>query len=170
MFQNSGNLPGRADVVISQSFAAPLVAIGQIQSASGSVIVTRSTGDVALKAGDFVYRGDVIETAAGRAVGIIFADGTAFNLSDSARIAVDEFDCDSKGCLNSALFNLARGAFAYIAGRQTNPDALRIASPFAVVRSAARGYGTGMLTLSAFTFAAIKDLEAGPWIDQNGEP
>src|SRR5262249_59975152 len=116
MFRITGDLPG--------GFYTALVPIGQIQTpighiqtAAGSATVTRADGNVVpVKAGDLVYRGDVIETAADGAAGILFVDGTAFNLSDSARMVLEEFDCDSKGSLKSALFNLARGAFAYIAG------------------------------------------------------
>ena len=106
MFRTTGGWPGADGVSTGSSLICvppPFSAIGQIQSVTGIVTATRAAGPVALKAGDLVYRGDVIETAPDGAVGIVFIDGTAFNLSDSARLALDEFLCDPKGRLHSSL-------------------------------------------------------------------
>ena len=112
MFRDPGNLPWNNNGMASgeAAEAAPPLAIGQIQKASGSVTVTRVTGVVvAVKPGDLVYQGDVVETAADGAVGIIFADGTAFSLSEGARMALDEFACDRKGLRTQPCFNSLAG-------------------------------------------------------------
>ncbi len=83
--------------------------IGHIQTAIGSGTLTPSNGiAVQVKVGDAVCQGDVIETAADGRVGIRFIDGTAFNLSSSARMVLDEFVCDSNGTSHSALFGWKR--------------------------------------------------------------
>ncbi|HMF20861.1 MAG TPA: hypothetical protein VKG24_01875, partial [Pseudolabrys sp.] len=93
----------------------PPQAIGKVQTATGPVTVMGASGVVAHKVGDRVYRHDTIETGADGAVGITFTDGTAFNLSNNARMALNEFVCD--GTSNSALFSLSKGVFAFIAGK-----------------------------------------------------
>src|SRR6476646_6115475 len=102
MFRKTGGLP-EADAAAAgfgSICVAPLFpAIGRIQSATGGVTAARAASVVALKAGELVYRGDVIETAPDGAVGIVFIDGTSFNLSDSGRITLDEFLCDPSGRL-----------------------------------------------------------------------
>ena len=75
--------------------------------------------------GDLVYRGDTIPTEADGAVGITFADGTAFDLSAAARLVLNEFVCDPAGTPNSALFSLVQGAFAFVAGKVAKTGGLR---------------------------------------------
>jgi hypothetical protein len=143
---------------------AQSLAIGQIQTTSGSVTVTRPGGiSVAVKPGDLVYQGEVIETAADGAVGITFRDGTTFKLSNSARMALDEFACDPKGAARSALFGLAQGTFAFIAGELAKTGDLRIETPVASIRGRGQGGGIGILTLAALTFSVVQEgLAANP--------
>src|SRR3984893_16206022 len=140
------------------------LAIGQIQTASGSVTVTRPDGiGFAVKPGDLVYQGQVIETAADGAVGITFKDGTTFKLSDSARMALDEFACDPKGGAKSAHFSLARGTFAFIAGELAKTGKFRIETPVASIRGRAQSGGIGTLALAALTFSVVQEsLAANP--------
>ena len=63
--------------------------------------------------GALVYQGDTIETGADGAVGITFIDGTAFNLSATSRLVLNEFSCERTGTPNSALFSLVQGAFSF---------------------------------------------------------
>src|SRR5262249_60391502 len=69
------------------------------------------------KAGDPVYKGDVVQTGADGKVGITFSDGTAFNLSSNARMVLNEFVYDPNGTSNSTLFSLSKGTFTFIAGK-----------------------------------------------------
>ena len=134
--------------------------IGRIQTAIGSVTVTRASGFVVqANAGELVYLGDVIETDGDGSVGISFTDGTAFNLSASARMVLNEFVCDPGGTSSSALFSVLQGAFAFIAGKLAKTGGLQIDTPVARIRGS-RGGGIGILTLAALTFAVIDQLQA----------
>src|SRR5215471_15953569 len=120
-------------------------AIGKVQTATGLVTVMGASGVVAqVQVGDPVYRHDTIETGADGAVGIIFTDGTAFNLSNDARMVLNEFVCD--GTSNSALFSFSKGAFSFITGKVTKAGGLRIDTPFTRIRGAAQDGGIGILT------------------------
>src|SRR5262245_66188322 len=140
--------------------AAPLPpAIGTIQTATGLVTVMDARGAVAqVKVGDPVYRHDTIETGADGSVGITFIDGTAFTLSNNARMALNEFVCD--GTSNLALFSLSKGVFAFIAGKIAKTGGLRIDTPFARIRGAAQDGGIGILTLAALAFSTIREIPA----------
>src|SRR5262245_12120690 len=142
----------------AQAMAAPpSQAIGKVETVIGQVTVMDARGVVAqVKVGDPVYRHDTIETGADGAVGITFIDGTAFNLSNNARMALNEFVCD--GTSNSALFNLSKGVFAFIAGKVAKAGGLRIDTPFARIRG--QDGGIGILTLAALAFSTIREIQA----------
>jgi T1SS-143 domain-containing protein len=137
----------------------PPQAIGKVETVLGPVTVMGAGGVVAqVKVGDPVYRHDTIETGANGAVGITFIDGSAFKLSNNARMALNEFVCD--GTSNSALFSVSKGIFAFIAGKIAKAGGLRIDTPFARIRGAAQDGGIGILTLAALAFSTTRELQA----------
>ena len=174
MFDSAGEAPGEDLYVLgpAREFAAlPAQAIGKIRTTTGSVTVTRTGGVVVQgNVGDFVYQGDVIETATDGAVAIIFNDGTAFNLASDARMVLDEFVCGPDGASNSARLSVARGMFNFIAGKVAKTGGLSIDTPCARICSAARGGGTGFVTLAALTFSVIQEIQAAIQNDDHIEP
>src|ERR1039458_6795559 len=139
----------------------PSQVIGHIQAVFGSGTLTRASGAVAqVKVGDPVCQGDVIETAADGQIGIRFIDGTAFHLSNSTRMVLNDFVCDSNGTLRSALFDIARGSFAFRTGQVAKTGFLMIETPVASIRARARSGGIGTLSLAALTFAVLDKVQA----------
>ena len=142
-------------------------AIGKVETALGSVSVRRGSGAVVqVDVGDLVYHGDVIETAADGRVGLRFIDDTAFELSNSARMVLKEFAFSPNEPANSAVFSLARGAYAFIAGKVAKTGNFWIDTPFASIRSRDQGIGIGIgvLSLAALAFS-MRDALAGPTDD-----
>src|SRR6187401_2011989 len=134
--------------------AESALVVGQVETVVGSCSLTRPGGDpFRVKPGDPICRGDILETTAGGKVGIRFIDGTAFSLSDSARAVVKEFGGD--GTEPSALFDIGRGTFAFIAGEMAKLGGLHIQTPFASIRGRAQSGGIGMLSLASLFFAAL---------------
>ena len=134
---------------------------GKIETAIGSVTIMRADGVlVRPSVGALIYQGDTIETGADGAVSITFIDGTAFNLSATSRLVLNEFSCERPGAPNSALFSLIQGAFSFVAGKIARAGGLNIDTPFATIRGTAQDRGIGILTLAALTFAAIKESQA----------
>ena len=97
--------------------AAELQAIGKILSATGAVTVEHkgpvlvqanvpARADGQAKGGDLVYRGDVVRTGANGLVGLVFSDGTTFNISSNANMELNEFVYDPKGSANSTMLPL----------------------------------------------------------------
>lgn len=117
--------------------------IGKVVVATGSVTIDRagamviqaSTAGPAGKAkvGDLVYQGDVVATGADGRVGINFTDGTSFNLSSNARMALSEFVYDPNGKSNSTLFNLTKGTFTFVAGKVAKTGDMKIDTPVATM-------------------------------------
>ena len=140
-------LPGRAQ---SQSDPAqPAVqdvasnSIGKVVDATGSVTIEHVNAVVVqatlpsqagqTKVGDLVYPGDVVRTGADGRVSINFADGTSFNLSNNANMALNEFVYDPNGKSNSTLFNLTKGTFTFVAGNIAKTGNMKIDTPVATM-------------------------------------
>ena len=139
--------------------AESALVVGQVETVVGSCSLTRPGGDpFRVKPGDPICRGDILETTAGGKVGIRFIDGTAFSLSDSARAVVKLFGGD--GAEPSALFDIGRGTFAFIAGEMAKLGGLHIQTPFASIRGRAQSGGIGMLSLASLFFAALENTQA----------
>jgi hypothetical protein len=105
-----------------------------IEHADAMVIQANVTGQASqTKVGDLVYRGDVVQTGADGRVGINFSDGTSFNLSSNARMALSEFVYDPNGKSNSTLFNLSKGTFTFVAGKIAKTGDMKIDTPVATM-------------------------------------
>ena len=117
--------------------------IGKIVVATGSVtlervsavVVQASTAGQAgeAKVGDLVYQGDAVATGADGRVGINFTDGTSFNLSNNARMVLNEFVYDPSSTSNSTLFNLTKGTFTFVAGKVAKTGDMKIDTPVATM-------------------------------------
>src|SRR6266478_8133899 len=133
---------------------------GYIQTAIGCGTLRRANGiTVRVVVGDPVCQGDAIETAADGRIGIRFIDGTVFSLSGDTRVVISEF-CHSNSTSHSALFEVTRGTFAFIAGQVAKTNCLRVDTPLGSIRGPAHAGGVGMLSLVALIFSAIKEAQA----------
>ena len=120
---------------------APSKAIGKIVVVTGSVSIERATAMVVqastagqeTKVGDIVYQGDVVKTGADGKVGINFSDGSSFNLSSNARIALDEFVYDPNSKSNSTFFNLTSGTITFVAGNVAKTGGMKVDTPVATM-------------------------------------
>jgi len=75
----------------------------------------------------------VVQTGPDGKVGITFTDGTAFNLSNNARMVLNEFVYDPKGKSNSTLFSLTKGTFTFVAGKIAKTGDMKIDTPVATM-------------------------------------
>jgi hypothetical protein len=116
--------------------------IGKVMAATGAitiehvnaVVVQANLGPAGqAKVGDLVYLGDVVQTGPDGKVGITFTDGTSFNLSNNARMVLNEFVYDPKGKSNSTLFSLTKGTFTFVAGKVAKTGDMKIDTPVATM-------------------------------------
>lgn len=117
--------------------------IGKVVTASGSVTIERETAVVVqanvspqgarAKVGELVYQGDIVQTGADGRVGINFSDGTSFNLTSNARMALTEFVYDPNGQSNSTLISLTKGTFTFVAGNIAKTGEMKVDTPVATM-------------------------------------
>ena len=156
---NSGRRGGVGVGSFEPTPAISHLAVGKIERVIGTATVTRSERNF-LKSGDPVFQGDIIETTAGGEVDICFADGTTFRLSNRAQMALKEFP--NAETARPALFDIACGDFAFIAGEKAKTDRFEIETPFARIRGRTRVGGIGTLSLISLFFATMEELQAAP--------
>jgi hypothetical protein len=105
-----------------------------IEHASAVVVQANVSGQVSqTKVGDVVYLGDVVQTGANGRVGINFTDGTSFNLSSNARMALTEYVYDPTGKSNSSLLSLTKGSFTFVAGNIAKTGDMKVDTPVATM-------------------------------------
>jgi hypothetical protein len=143
----AGILPGPAQAqtdsaqpAVQQLSSQP---IGKVVSATGSVTIEHAGAVVVqanlagqagrTKVGDLVYQGDVVQTGADGRLGINFTDGSSFNLSSNARMALNEFVYDPNGKSNSTMFNLTKGTFTFVAGNIAKTGDMKVDTPVATM-------------------------------------
>jgi hypothetical protein len=131
----SGSAPPSARALAS--------AIGKIVTVAGEVTVERASAAVvqanapssnrSVAEGDLVYRGDVVSTGPDSKVSLVFADGTAFNVSSNARMELNEFVYNPDSKSNSSMFNLVKGAFTFVAGKIAKTGSMKLGTPVATM-------------------------------------
>ena len=123
-------------VPASKPIGKVVVATGAVtlERAGASVIQVRADSQAGqAKVGDLVYEGDVVATGADGRVGISFTDGTAFNLSSNARMAMSEFVYDPNGKSNKTLLSLTKGTFTFVAGHVAKTGDMKVDTPAATL-------------------------------------
>lgn len=123
--------PGQSAQAGAQPAGQPV--IGRVDALSGSCTVVRNGVSVALNIGDTVRKGDVVQTAGGSAVAIVFADGSTFSLNANARMVLDDFVYNAGGAGNSALISLVQGTFSFVAGQVAKTGDMRVDTPVATM-------------------------------------
>lgn len=134
--QTDSAQPAVQDSPSSQPIGKVVIATGSVAiEHAGAVVVQANVSGQAgqVKVDDPVYLGDVVQTGADGRIGINFADGTSFNLSSNARMALTEYVYDPKGKSNSTLFNLTNGTFTFIAGKIAKTGDMKIDTPVATM-------------------------------------
>jgi hypothetical protein len=113
--------------------------IGKVLTAAGSIRIEHpaailaqanlSTDAGQTKVGDLVYRGDIIQTGPDGKLGVGFADGSSFSVSNNARMELNEFVYDPHGHSNSSLMSLTKGTFTFIAGEVAHTGNMKVDTP-----------------------------------------
>ena len=111
-------------------------AIGQVQNLNGIVFAVRPDGTrVALQVGSQVYQGDVLESGADGAIGVILADQTSFSMGENGKMVLDEMIYDPGAQKGSVSMSVVQGTFTFVSGvvAKTDPDAMSLRTPFATI-------------------------------------
>jgi hypothetical protein len=127
--------PASAQTESAKPIGKVVTSSGGVTIEHGSAVVVQASlgGPQAVKPGDPVFMGDIVQTAADGKIGVTFADGTAFNLASNARMVLNEFVYDPNGKSNSTLFSLTKGTFTFVAGRVAKTGDMKIDTPVATM-------------------------------------
>jgi len=120
----------------SKPIGKVVVATGTVTlERAGAMVVQVSTAGQAgqAKVGDLVYQGDTVATGTDGKVGINFTDGSSFNLSNNARMVLDEFVYDPNSTSNATLFKLTKGTFTFVAGKVAKSGDMKVDTPVATM-------------------------------------
>ena len=112
----------------------PPEAIGKVEKVVGHVTLIHNGVAGPLHVGDPVYKTDVVETGANSSAGIAFPDGTALDLVNNTRMALNEYNFEPNGASNGAIFSLVEGTFAFVAGQVAHTgQGMKINTPVATM-------------------------------------
>ena len=112
----------------------PPEAIGKVEKVVGHVTLIHNGVAGPLHVGDPVYKTDIVETAANSSCGIAFPDGTALDLVNNTRMALNEYNYEANSASNGAIFSLVEGTFAFVAGQVAHTgEGMKINTPVATM-------------------------------------
>jgi Ca2+-binding RTX toxin-like protein len=111
-------------------------AIGQVRNLSGVVFAIRPDGTrVQLEVGSQVFQGDVLESGADGAIGVMLADQTTFSMGENGKMVLDEMIYDPAAQKGSVSMSVVQGVFTFVSGQvaKTDPDAMSLKTPVATI-------------------------------------
>ena len=110
--------------------------IGTVETLTGDVVAVRADGTrVELEVGDPVFQGDIVESGAEGAIGIVLADETTFSMAENGRIVLDEMIYDAGTQEGSVSLSIVQGIFTFVSGQvaKADPDAMTVVTPVATI-------------------------------------
>jgi hypothetical protein len=114
--------------------ALPPEAIGRVEKVVGQVTLIHNGVAGPLHVGDPVYKTDVVQTGANSSCGIGFPDGTALDLVNNTRMALNDYNYQGDSASNGAVFSLVQGTFAFVAGKVAHTgEGMKINTPVATM-------------------------------------
>ena len=124
--------PAEGQILVGTDGAA----IGQVKNLAGVVFAIRPDGTrVSLQVGAQVFQGDILETEADGAVGVILSDQTTFSMGGNGKMVLDEMIYDPDAQKGSVALSVVQGTFTFVSGAvaKTDPDAMSLKTPFATI-------------------------------------
>ncbi|GAB6051636.1 hypothetical protein JCM17960_04560 [Magnetospira thiophila] len=137
-----------ATVAAPSSAWAQETVIGVVKLVKGRVDAARAAGVQLLKKEDPIYKGDTLQTGIGGKLGVVFNDGSTFNMDENSMMVIDEMVYDPDQGTGRIALNAVRGLFAFASG--------------AITRNTAEGMTIRTPVLSIGIRGTIKNLQAAP--------
>lgn len=125
--------PSASPTPTADAQPAAVEPIGNVATVTGIATVIRDKNSYPLKVRDDIYLNDVVQTSSNSSLGITFNDATTFNLSASAKIAIDNYVYEDGGKQNSAIFDIGKGTVAFVAAAVAKTGDMKIATPTATL-------------------------------------
>lgn len=109
--------------------------LGFIKLVEGEVLVMGGQGEAPAKAGNPIYLGDRVKTAANGRLGLTFKDNTIISLGPDTEIVVDEYLFDPAETQLKLVVNMLKGTLHYISGviAKLRPEAVSVKTPAGII-------------------------------------
>ncbi len=110
--------------------------IGRVETIGGHVFAVRADGSrVELAPGSRLYDGDILETSADGAVGVVLADETSLAMGADGRMVLDEMIYDPSTQEGRMSVSVIKGVYTIVSGlvAKTDPDAMTVNTPVGTV-------------------------------------
>ncbi len=103
--------------------------IGNVVTLTGIVTVIRNKNSLPLHLRDDIFLNDTVQTSSSSSLGITFNDATTFNLSENAKITIDNYIYEDGGKSNTGIFDIGKGTVAFVAAAVARTGDMRISTP-----------------------------------------
>jgi Ca2+-binding RTX toxin-like protein len=110
--------------------------IGRVTEIDGEATATRLDGTkVTLAKDSAVYQGDIIETASGAVLEVVFIDESSFSVGEDARMVLDELVFDPATLSGESSISVLQGVFVFVSGEiaANNPEQMMVKTPVATI-------------------------------------
>ena len=117
--------------------SAGALQVGTVEAVSGSATALRADGTrVALREGDPLFEGDVLETGSDGALGIVLIDEAAISMGADSHLVLDEVDFEPAAGDGTAHLTALQGTFVFSGGliAGTAEGAMMVETPIARVQ------------------------------------
>ena len=121
-----------SDQVVQGGTDSAAESIGTVNTVSGTVFVIRVDGSrEEVDIDTVLLAGDILETGADGAIGVVFADQTTLAMGGDGRMALDEMIYDPQSQEGSLSLMAFKGIYTVVSGMvaKTDPDAMVINTP-----------------------------------------
>lgn len=110
-------------------------AAGFVKTLEGDAVVIRQGRSIAVFPGCGIDTGDIVQTGAKSALGIVFTDDTRVSLGPETQITVDHYLFDPHKKQLGLITRLIKGTLSFISGQITklSPESARIVVPSATI-------------------------------------
>ncbi len=109
-------------------------AIGHVAKLEGHATVVRNGVAITLNLGDAVLKGDVVQTGSDGTLGLVFNDGSAFQITSDSRLVLSDFAYKEGGSPDIEEFHLVQGSFSFVSGAIAKHGNMRIGTPVATMK------------------------------------
>jgi hypothetical protein len=140
---------------LAGSRAAVAADAGEVLTFNGECVAIDGDRRTALKVGDTVHTGDVIEVPAGARLKLRMADGSVVSLASGSRMTIQAYDVSSDGTKREARLKLETGLVRAVVAKVTEPSNFEIDTATGV--AAARSTDWFVETASDKTLVSVLD-------------
>lgn len=117
------------------AWAAEMPVAGIVKSVKGRAVISRHGQSLEAAGGMKILMGDVVQTAEGGSIGLIFNDDTLVSMGPGSEMVIADYDFAPIEGKLSFVARFIRGTIAYLSGQiaKLSPQSVRLETPVATI-------------------------------------